>query len=73
MARGILSIIIGGVMVAGGLSGQLVLRGTGSGGGLAAVGALVIGIGVYRIVRAKNAEGGEAPPPPRDPPNPPNP
>ena len=62
MARGILSLIIGGVMVAGGLSGQLVLRGTGSGGGLAAVGLVVIGIGVFRIVRAKN-DGGGAPPP----------
>ena len=54
MGRGIISIIIGGVMVVGGLSGGMVLRGTESSGGLAVVGFVVIGLGVFRIVKANN-------------------
>ncbi len=49
---GILSIIIGLVMIIGGLSGGLVLRGTDSGGALAAVGGIVLVIGVVRLVSA---------------------
>jgi hypothetical protein len=49
MGRGIINLIIGGVMVIGGLSGSLVLKGTQSGGGLAVVGLVLIGVGVYRI------------------------
>lgn len=59
MGRGIISIIIGGVMVVGGLSGGLVLRGTSSSGGLAVVGFIVIGLGVFRIIKANN----QTPPP----------
>ncbi len=70
MGRGIMSIVIGAVMVIGGLSGNLVLRGTDSGGGLAVLGFVVIGIGVFRIVKANNQAappgggggGGAAPP-----------
>lgn len=54
MGRGIISIIIGGVMVVGGLSGGMVLRGTSSSGGLAVIGFVVIGLGIFRIVKANN-------------------
>jgi len=70
MGRGLLSIVIGAVMVIGGLSGNLVLRGTESGGGLAVLGFVVIGVGVFRIMQANKqnppADGGGAggaPPP----------
>ena len=56
MGRGIINLIIGGVMVVGGLSGNLVLKGTQSGGGLALVGLVLIGVGVYRM--ANNKPGG---------------
>ena len=52
--RGILNLIIGGVMVIGGLSGGLVLKGTQSGGALAAVGAVLCGVGLYRLTRPKD-------------------
>ncbi len=48
--RGIISIILGLVMIVGGLSGHLVLIGTQSGIALAVVGVLVLGLGVYRLV-----------------------
>ncbi len=48
--RGIISIIIGGIMIIGGLSGKLVLLGTNSGLALAAVGMVVAGIGVFRLL-----------------------
>lgn len=64
MGRGILSIVMGAVMVIGGLSGGLVLRGTSSGGGLAVVGFIVIGVGIFRIVQSKNQNGGGGAPPP---------
>ena len=51
--RGLLSVVIGLVMIVGGLSGQLVLRGTQSGVGLAALGAVIAAIGVIRIIRAR--------------------
>jgi hypothetical protein len=48
--RGIVNIVIGVVMIIGGLSGGLVLRGTHSGVGLAVVGVVIAGIGVFRLV-----------------------
>jgi hypothetical protein len=51
--RGILNIIIGGIMIVGGLSGNLVLKGTHSGGALAGVGALIVLIGIFRLMRAR--------------------
>jgi hypothetical protein len=53
MARGIFNLIIGGVMIIGGLSGTLVLKGTSSGGALAAIGAVLVGLGIYRITQSK--------------------
>ena len=53
MGRGIFSVVIGAVMIIGGLSGKLVLKGTNSGAGLAVIGLIVAGIGVYRIVEAR--------------------
>ncbi len=49
--RGILNIIIGGIMIVGGLSGGLVLRGTHSGGALAVVGGILVIVGLYRLTR----------------------
>ena len=46
-------IIIGLVMVVGGLSGKLVLRGTSSGGALAVFGAVLIVWGVIKLVGAR--------------------
>jgi hypothetical protein len=63
MGRGLISIIIGAVMVIGALSGKLVMRGTESGGALAIVGFVVIGIGIFRIVQANNQNQGGGPPP----------
>ena len=51
--RGIISIIIGLVLIIGGLSGRLVLIGTNSGPALAAVGALVVVIGIARVVKSR--------------------
>jgi len=48
-----LSIILGLVMVIGGLTGKLVLRGTESGGALAVLGGVLIAWGLYRVVSAK--------------------
>ena len=56
MGRGIINLIIGGVMVVGGLSGGLMLKGTQSSGGLAVVGLVLIGVGIYRM--ANNKPGG---------------
>ena len=46
---GIISIILGIVMIVGGLTGKMTLRGTGSGTALAAVGAVVLLIGIARF------------------------
>lgn len=51
--RGIINIVIGLVFVVGGLSGQLALRGTGSGGAIAVVGVLLIGLGAYRMIKSR--------------------
>jgi hypothetical protein len=50
--RGIINIIIGVVFIIGGLSGKLVLLGTQSGMGLAAVGGGLILLGLYRMSRS---------------------
>ena len=47
--RGVISIVIGLVMVIGGLSGKLVMRGTESGVALAVLGGVVIAIGLFRL------------------------
>jgi len=49
--RGIISIIIGIVFIVGGLTGKLVLMGTQSGGALAVVGVIILGVGVVRLTR----------------------
>ncbi|MDJ0764465.1 MAG: hypothetical protein QNJ97_15925 [Myxococcota bacterium] len=51
---GIFNIIAGLLMLVAGLSGKFVLWGTGSGGLLAAIGAVVAGMGVYRLVKYRN-------------------
>ncbi|MCA9030638.1 MAG: hypothetical protein KDA66_07510 [Planctomycetaceae bacterium] len=53
--RGIINIIIGGVMVIGGLSGNLVMKGTESGGALAALGGVIILIGIARIAMSSGS------------------
>ena len=47
--RGILNIIIGAVMIIGGLSGNLVLKGTKSGIALAVFGAILVVVGLVRM------------------------
>ncbi|HOX44110.1 MAG TPA: hypothetical protein PK668_10960 [Myxococcota bacterium] len=54
--RGIIDIIIGIVMVIGGLSGNLVFRGTDSGGLLAVVGVALIGFGIFRLIKGSAAQ-----------------
>ena len=49
--RGVINIIIGIVFIIGGLSGHLVLLGTGSGIALAVLGLLLVGLGVFRLVQ----------------------
>ncbi len=48
----ILNIALGIAMVLGGISGQLALFGTGSSGALVAVGAVVVVLGIYQLIRA---------------------
>ena len=50
--RGIINIIIGVIFIIGGLSGTMVVRGTSSSGGIIAVGAVLILIGLFRLMRA---------------------
>lgn len=52
MTRGILNLVLGGIMIVGGLDGGLVLRGTDSGGALAVFGAVLVALGLYRISSA---------------------
>jgi membrane-bound ClpP family serine protease len=47
--RGILNIIIGAVMIVGGLSGSLVMRGTESGVALAVLGGVFVVLGLFRL------------------------
>jgi hypothetical protein len=49
--RGIISIIIGIIFIAGGLSGNLTLVGTHNGKGLAVAGGVMILIGIIRLAR----------------------
>jgi hypothetical protein len=49
--RGIVNILIGGVFIVGGLSGKMVMRGTGSGMALAAIGGVLVLVGLYRLSR----------------------
>ena len=49
------NIILGLVMIIGGLTGNLALRGTNSGGALAAVGGLLIAYGVYQLASRSKA------------------
>ena len=52
-----IKIIIGLVMVIGGLSGNLVLIGTSSGGALAVLGGVLIAWGIAKMVRQKQSGG----------------
>lgn len=52
-----IKIIIGLVMVIGGLSGNLVLVGTSSGGALAVLGGVLIAWGIAKMVRQKQGGG----------------
>ena len=51
--RGIINVILGLLMVAGGLSGKFVLLGTSSGVLLAVFGGAVAGMGVYSLVKGR--------------------
>ena len=51
--RGVLNIVIGGVFIVGGLTGNLALRGTESGHALAAVGGLLVVVGIFRLVKSR--------------------
>ncbi len=48
------NIIIGLVMIIGGASGKLALRGTNSTAALIAIGVILLGWGVFQIVRSRN-------------------
>jgi hypothetical protein len=48
------NIIIGLVFIGGGLSGNLALRGTNSGGALAILGGVLVVWGIVQVVRRKN-------------------
>lgn len=52
--RGVLNIIIGGIFVVGGLTGKLALIGTNSGWALAALGAILIVVGLVRIAKSRS-------------------
>jgi hypothetical protein len=48
--RSILNIIFGMVFIIGGLSGKFVMKGTQSGGALAVIGVVLLGLGAYRLM-----------------------
>ncbi len=50
-------IIIGIVMIVGGASGKLALRGTNSSGALVVVGVLLLGYGIYKASTGASGEG----------------
>ncbi len=50
--RGIINIVIGVVFIIGGLSGNLVMKGTHSGGALAVLGGVLCLLGLYRLARS---------------------
>ena len=45
------NIVLGLIMIVGGLSGELVLIGTESGGALTVVGGIVFAIGMYQVTK----------------------
>jgi hypothetical protein len=49
--RGIINIVIGAVMLIGGLSGAVVMRGTHSSMAIEILGGILILIGIYRLTR----------------------
>ena len=51
--RGVIGLVIAIVMIVGGLTGTLTLRGTHSGTGLAAVGGVLAVVNLLRIVQAR--------------------
>lgn len=50
------SIIFGIIMIVGGLSGKLALRGTDSGPALAVVGGILVAFGLFRVIASRRAE-----------------
>jgi hypothetical protein len=63
-----IKIIIGVVFIIGGLSGNLVLIGTNSGGALAAFGAVLVVWGIINLMRRSRQRGsGNNQPPPATP------
>ncbi len=56
MIRGIVFLLIGAVLIVGGLSGRIVMRGTQSGGAMAMLGAVAVLFGVYRLVLARRSK-----------------
>lgn len=54
--RGLLNILVGGVFVAGGASGEMVLIGTDSSGALIAVGLAIAAFGVVQMLRGSSEE-----------------
>lgn len=58
MARGVINLILGGIMIIGGLSGDLVLKGTDSGGALAIFGVIIAGVGIFRLTSATKKPAG---------------
>jgi len=48
------NIIIGLVMIIGGATGKLALRGTSSSGALVAIGVGLLGWGIFQMVRGRN-------------------
>ena len=54
--RGIINIIIGGILLVGGLSGQMVFIGTSQSWPLVAIGMVLIGLGGYRLITSFNRE-----------------
>jgi len=55
---GIINIILGVLMIAAGLSGKFVLIGTHSGLALTVVGAIVAGLGAYRMIQGRRGSDG---------------
>jgi hypothetical protein len=55
--RGFFNIITGIVMILGGLSGELVLKGTESGGALAVLGGFVLAFGFFQMFRTPADSG----------------
>ncbi len=53
MLRGAIRLILGGVMIVGGATGQLTFRGTNSTGPLIGLGVLLCALGVWNIVGSR--------------------